>query len=80
MNFGKAIEKMKLGFMVSRNGWNGKGMFLRLITDSDYSIKGINKELCSFIGMKTADDKFIPWLASQADMLAEDWGVVAQIK
>jgi|ERR1700733_9936627 len=33
-------------------------------------------ELLPFIGMKTADNKFVPWLASQTDILAEDWQVV----
>jgi hypothetical protein len=61
-DFGEAIRKLKAGGRVVRKGWNGKGMWLGLA-------------LCSlpFIFMKTADTHFVPWLASQTDMLAEDW-------
>jgi hypothetical protein len=68
MNFGKAIEEMKLGKKVCRKGWNGKGMWLAIQTPDEHS-----KMTCPYIYMKTAQDDFIPWLASQADMLADDW-------
>ena len=82
MNFGKAIEAMKKGEKVTRKGWNGKGMFLFLAkstdieTDADLTVcehmQG-NLVMPSIV-MKTADDKFcVGWLASQTDMLAEDW-------
>jgi len=80
MNFGHAIDSMSSGYKVSRKGWNGKGMFLFLIPiDWEFysdveGIDGLQTE--PFICMKTADNKLIPWLASQADILAEDWGVV----
>lgn len=86
MNFGDAIAGLKHGQKVSRDGWNGKGMYLFLI-GTDSSQLGIggwtytngwndNFPLCPFIAMKTADDKVVPWLASQTDILAEDWGAV----
>lgn len=79
MTFGLAIEALKLGHKVARKGWNGKGMWLMHIPASHWeTTRGL--ELCEglpWIGMKTADDKFVPWLASQTDMLAEDWEVVA---
>lgn len=84
LNFGAAIETMKQGFRVARAGWNGKGMFLQLTMASDYRVRGANDvallapdvDLAPWIGMKTADNKFVPWLASQTDMLAEDWTVL----
>ena len=71
LTFGDAIELLKSGNKVSRSGWNGKGMYLYLVPDLLVGQYGAH------IVMKTADDKLIPWLASQTDMLANDWGVVA---
>lgn len=75
--FGDAIEELKAGRKVWREGWNGKGMWLKLVKKGHFDI-GVNtvedaKELLPFIGMKTAQDQFVPWSASQTDMLAEDW-------
>ncbi|ELX7502046.1 DUF2829 domain-containing protein [Vibrio fluvialis] len=88
MNFGHAIEMMKLGKKVARSGWNGKGMWLILVPGTNsvrpvagtpYSKAGITQEtdINPHIDMFTADGKMQPgWLASQTDMLAEDWLVV----
>ncbi|MGN4897826.1 DUF2829 domain-containing protein [Bacillus cereus group sp. MYBK14-3] len=84
MNFGFVIGALKNGKKVSREGWNGKGMWLCLITASEYKIetmKFLGEQLYQtsklpWIGMRTADGSFVPWLASQTDMLAEDWEVV----
>jgi hypothetical protein len=86
MNFGEALAALKSGKRVARAGWNGKGMWLqyigadqwhaRITGDRDMQISADIAPL-PWIGMKTADDKFVPWLASQTDMLAEDWLVVA---
>lgn len=76
MNFGDALQALKDGKMVSREGWNGKGMWLALI--EGYSVGFhpdiLGRTLLPWIGMKTADGAFVPWLASQTDVLAEDWG------
>lgn len=78
-SFGTAIRYLKRGFKVARKGWNGKGMYLRYVepyTDKAYQItehEPIDGTLLPWIGMKTADDGFVPWLASQTDMIAEDW-------
>lgn len=80
---GIAIEMLKDGHRVARKGWNGKGMFLRMVSGKQYDVAcGIARdlELAPWIGMKTADDKFVPWLASQSDMLAEDWVIVEVAK
>lgn len=82
-DFGKALLELKAGNKVSRSGWNGKGMFLQLvepykdfkITDDQVSLV-TDATLLPWIGMKTADNKFVPWLASQTDVLSEDWGIV----
>lgn len=77
MDFGHAIRELKAGKRVTRPGWNGKGMFLWYVTAWTYTDgKHDNYTNAPFIGMKTADDKFVPWLASQTDVLAEDWDVL----
>ncbi|MBS9780964.1 MAG: DUF2829 domain-containing protein [Gammaproteobacteria bacterium] len=86
LNFGQAIEALKQGQTVARKGWNGKGMFLFFVSGSvveqsineAYGDKGKtpNTPIIDAIYMKTADDKAVPWLASQTDMLSEDWEIV----
>lgn len=78
MSFGLAIEALKLGARVARAGWNGKGMWLLLVPQCHWeTTRGLEHlEGLPWIGMKTADDKFVPWLASQTDMLADDWQLV----
>lgn len=71
LNFGQAIEALKEGKRVARQGWNGKGMFLELqVPDSG------SKMTLPYIWMKTACENKVPWLASQTDMLSEDWVVI----
>ena len=79
MNFGQAIEALKSGKRVARAGWNGKGMYLFLVKGEDLSdiFDPDSCDCVDSIGMKTAQDTLvIGWLASQTDMLAEDWGIV----
>ena len=71
MNFGSALEALKAGMRVARSGWNGKGMWLELQTPDTHS-----KMTLPYIFMKTADSHLVPWLASQTDMLADDWELV----
>ena len=89
LTFGQAIEALKQGKKVARAGWNGKGMFLFLVPGSTFKVnrapllgiypEGTEVNYCSHIDMKTADDKVVPWLASQTDVLAEDWDIVENI-
>lgn len=75
MNFGEAIRLLKAGGKVARKGWNGKGMYLYLYT---FVIPARDVILEPCIVMLTAQGRHQPgWLASQADMLAEDWEVIA---
>lgn len=94
LNFGQALEALKAGKKVAREGWNGKGMWLALTPGSriprEYEKEGHalshlaqeNPNLSAYtlnphIDMRAADGSMvIGWLASQTDMLAEDWVVV----
>jgi hypothetical protein len=89
LNFGQAIEAMKAGKKVAREGWNGKGMWICLMPALYLDKDIINGRTKKFIGegvdldsqpyfvMWTAQQKWQPgWLASQTDMLAEDWMIV----
>ena len=88
MNFGKAIEALKQGKKVTRKGWNGKKMFLYYVpeglyparTDAAKSIADENGKVQygPYIAMKTAQGNVVPWLASQTDMLSEDWEIVGE--
>lgn len=85
MNFGEALAVLKNGGMVSREGWNGKRMFLFLVPGSTFAVNrppllGIYPEgtvinYQPHIDMRTAQGTIVPWLASQSDILAEDWMV-----
>lgn len=75
-DFGEAIKQLKAGNKVQRLGWNGKGMYLYLV-DTLEQTNPAQFLYEPFIVMFTAQGKHQPgWLASQADMLAEDWLVV----
>lgn len=93
MNFGEAIEALKLGKMVTRKGWNGKGMYLWLMPAATVKAEwcrephlkalaeenGGEVECLGSIRMKTADNKVLTgWLASQTDMLSEDWEIFGE--
>lgn len=80
-NFGEAIKYLKRGFRVARQGWNGKNQYVELGTDFQYTCaKGdrpvpvqhtdIGSKALVFVGTRGSQ---VGWLASQADMLAEDW-------
>lgn len=68
MDFGMAIAILKGGRKVTRTGWNGKGMWLML------QVPDVSSKMTRpYIFMTTVDGGRVPWLASQTDMLAEDW-------
>ena len=80
MDFGVAIMNLKEGRRVARKGWNGKGQYLELATDISYTSAAgqiincehvaIGNKAIAFVGTSGVQ---MGWLASQADMLAEDW-------
>lgn len=91
MNFGQALEAVKEGGKITRVGWNGKGMFV--VYQKGYP-DGIpcNKQTAEAFGyeegslfkvrpylqMRCADGTHQMWLASQSDLLADDWEIVKQ--
>lgn len=89
MTIGEAVILLKKGHVVARKGWNGKDMFLFLVESRPLLGRQRNIYLSGLHGhrvedhvmMNTADNKIIPWLCSQADLLAEDWvEIVPQIE
>lgn len=69
--FSEALDAMHRGKRVQRNGWNGKGMWIAIQHPDAGS-----KMSRPYIYMKTADESLVPWVASQTDLLADDWRVV----
>lgn len=86
-NFSDALDELKNGELVARKGWNGKGMFLFLVPGSEFVVNraplnvifpaGTLINYHAHIDMKTADGTIVPWLASQTDLLANDWVLVS---
>lgn len=86
LSIGTAIVLLEDGQRVCRAGWNGKGMWLKLVRGGEYELapgmldhrqeNPCNPRMLPWIGMKTSDDGFVPWLASQTDILARDWILV----
>ena len=71
MNFSRALEHLKLGKKVARIGWNGKGMWIALMPA--HAPTGMTR---AFIFMKAVNNDTVPWVASQTDLLADDWVLV----
>lgn len=90
VSFGLALEALKSGKRIARTGWNGKGMHIQLVKPPQsasphemvYTVEGpegggdFKERPLPWIGMRTADNCFVPWLASQTDVLSDDWIVV----
>lgn len=86
MNFETVLSYVKSGMKVRRQGWNGKGMFIFLVPGSTFKVnrppllgiypEGTEIKYHAHIDMRTADGQIVPWLASQTDILADDWEVV----
>ena len=83
MNFGRAIVLLKEGKKLRRKGWNGKNQFIELATNISYknadgeiiniNHKTIGNKAIAFIGTLGSQ---IGWLASQSDMLSDDWELI----
>lgn len=86
MDFSQALIAVRSGGKISREGWNGEGMYVVLQKGYPEGI-AINKNTAEATGepegtmmsflpylmMMTADGAFVPWVVSQTDLLAEDW-------
>ena len=66
--FGQALTRLQEGKKVCRSGWNGPNMWIHLQRPNANS-----KMTLPYIYMKTVQGDLVPWLASQTDLLAEDW-------
>ena len=80
MNFSEALEYLKKGFKLTRAGWNGKGLWLELQKPDEYS-----KMTLPYVYLNYPKEYFgkvirVPWVASQTDLLAEDWKVIIEVK
>ena len=89
MNFSVALTHVKGGQRVYRHGWNGKGMFIHLVpartiqagNNAAYKADGGSNKMAeltflAFINLRTVTGAYVPWLASQTDILAEDWDIM----
>lgn len=83
-NFSDALRAVKVGSKIAREDWNGKGMYVYYVPANSYPAQtAIAKEQFgdmvpygAYLAMKTAQGNVVPWLASQTDILADDWSVV----
>lgn len=67
-DFGWALARLREWKQVRRRGWNGKGMWLTL------QMPDVNSKMTlPYLFIKTVQDDFVPWTASQADLLSTDW-------
>ena len=88
LTFGEAIEALKAGHKIARTGWNGKGMFLYYVGPGRYPPStppgteiaaehlDFRVPYRSYIAMFTVARDVVPWVASQSDILEEDWVIV----
>lgn len=91
MDFSEALRRVKGGEAIQRQGWNGKGMFVVLqkgypegIAINSNTANALNLPVGTilrfhpYLMMRTATGDYVPWLASQTDILADDWIVLAR--
>lgn len=82
-SFSEALTWLKNGYRVAREGWNGKGQFIYLVPEGAYAPctpaaeKLVNGDglvpYGAYLAIKTVQGNVVPWLASQTDLLANDW-------
>lgn len=84
MDFGNAIRELKNGKSLYRKGWNGKGICIKLMNASDSQDMTQDYIYIDTTGLKTdnrdAPKSRVPWLASQTDLLANDWKTEEQVQ
>jgi len=86
MNFGQALEALKMRARVRRAGWNGKDAFIYLVPGSRFAVtrapllgiypEGTMIDYHPHVDMRTQTGECVPWLCSQTDLLADDWEIV----
>lgn len=81
MDFSAALIQLKNDVPMKRNGWNGADMFIYHVPANSYpamtdvakNLIGENVPYGAYLAMKTAIGNVVPWLASQTDLLGDDW-------
>lgn len=84
MDFGYALDQLRAGKAVYRSGWNAGGQYVYLVPAAEYPAQtdvakaefGDKVPYGQYLAIKTVQHNVVPWLASQTDLLAEDWHVV----
>ncbi len=81
LSFGDAVQAAGVGHKIARSGWNGNGMFVFTICGNCWEfscdVDGVDGlDTLPFLCMKTSNNKLVPWLASQSDVLAHDWIII----
>lgn len=85
MDFGYALDQLRAGKAVYRTGWNAGGQYIYLVEAASYppqtevaklEFGGEDVPYGPYLAIKTVQHNVVPWLASQTDLLAEDWHVV----
>lgn len=88
-SFSEALEHVRHGGKATRLGWNGQGMFIFLVSGSTFKVnrppllgiypEGTEIKYHGHIDMKTAQGYVVPWLASHADLLTDDWIILSDV-
>lgn len=82
MDFGKAVNICKAGRSIRRRGWNGKDQFIYYVKPNNYAptskiareaFEGRDVPYRAYLAIKTVQGDVVPWVASQSDLLADDW-------
>lgn len=86
MTFSEALDFAKIGRKIARSGWNGKNMFIFLVDGSHFTVNraplntiydnGTEIDYRPHLDMKTVNGEIVPWVASQTDLLSNDWYIV----
>lgn len=84
-DIGWAVDTLRQGILVQRQGWNGKGMYLamagggvqkveaRETADALGVVPGSDCTFLPYVMIRTVDGSFVPWICSQTDLLSKDW-------
>ena len=86
MNFGDALEAIKQGKKIAREGWNGKGMFVYFVPPNSYKVQtGVAKEhfgsdamvpYNAYMAIKNVNGTVSTWVPSVNDCLSDDWLII----
>jgi len=89
LGFGSALDLMKDGCRLARDGWNGKGMFVYLVPPASYAVQseaaknyygeGSMVPYNAYFAIKNVDDTVSTWVPSVNDCLADDWYVLSDV-